>query len=101
MFLHKKYSNRYDNWNKLVREAKAILEEQVFLTIGNLSQEHSLDEKWVGLVKWDILNAVMENAYQDCENRPTFFLDLLEVYEEGNFPCGWQGDWPKGELVIF
>jgi hypothetical protein len=30
-----------------------------------------------------------------------FFLELLTIYQAGHFPCGWQGEWPKGKLLLY
>ena len=49
-----------------------------------------------------------------CENFSTFFIEysyfqelhpfsekLLDIYKIGGFPCGWRGDFPKGEILIY
>ena len=43
----------------------------------------------------------MEDTYKKCKKRPVFFLHLLEIYESGNLPCGWEGKWPDGKLIVF
>ena len=35
---------------------------------------------------------------------PIFFERLLQVYEAGRLPCGWEGkleDWPNGSLLVY
>ena len=44
---------------------------------------------------------VMENSYLNGGHKVFFFLELLTVYEAGHFPCGWEGEWPKGRLVVY
>ena len=48
--------------------------------------------------------AALEVTYRrKFANTPTFFEGLLEVYEAGRLPCGWEGDlenWPQGRLIV-
>lgn len=100
-FLHGKYRNQYLKWNSLAKEVRVFLEEEIVPKIELYREKHALDKIFVDSVKWDILNAIMENAYMDCKNVPVFFQELLVVYESGNFPCGWEGEWPEGKLIVF
>jgi hypothetical protein len=43
----------------------------------------------------------MENSYLQSGHSAFFFLELLTVYESGHFPCGWQGEWPQGKLLVY
>jgi hypothetical protein len=27
--------------------------------------------------------------------------DMWYWYRQGHWPCGWEGDWPEGRLVVF
>ena len=38
-------------------------------------------------------------ASKDVES--TYFRELLPWYEAGHFPCGWDGEWPKGRIRVF
>ena len=48
--------------------------------------------------------AAMEIRFRQKFNKaPIFFERMLQVYEAGRLPCGWDGqleDWPKGRLII-
>lgn len=100
-FLHSKYMNDYRDWNKVTDEGKAFLESTIKPILIDVKDANGLDKVFVDSVMWDLLGAIIEFYYGKCKNRPEFFLDLLKVYESGNFPCGWIGEWPKGKLVIF
>lgn len=100
-YLFSKYKKEYAEWNTLTDEAKLFIENEVLLIIGKYKDENGLDTIFIDCVKWDILGAIMEDSYQICHKRPTFFLELLSVYENGNYPCGWEGEWPEGKLVVF
>jgi hypothetical protein len=42
----------------------------------------------------------MANHYLPLGHTAFFFLELLRVCEAGRFPCGGEGMWPKGRLVV-
>ena len=65
------------------------------------AERQGLGKAFTDAVSWDVLAAVMEHAYRDCSGRPTLFLQLLQVYRAGHFPCGWSGDWPDGMLLVW
>ena len=41
---------------------------------------------------WAAVEAVIE--------KPGFFSKLITVYSAGRWPCGWQGEYPVGRLVV-
>jgi len=100
-FLHNKYINDYINWNKVTDEAKTFLENSIKPKIIKFKDENNLDKIFVDCVMWDLLGAIMEFHYRKCKNRPEFFGKLLKIYENGNFPCGWEGNYPKGKLIVY
>ncbi|MNJ66874.1 hypothetical protein D3C77_629940 [compost metagenome] len=77
-----------------------MIDAEVVPQISDYLQEHQLPAGIMDNVKWDILNAIMEYNYQH-EREPFFFMELLKVYESGNYPCGWKGSWLGGKLVVY
>jgi len=100
-FLFSKYRNEYSRWNTIAKEAQHFIEQEVVPKIKKIQEENNLDSVFIDCVKWDILGAIMENEYKKCNKRPTFFLNLLSIYEQGNFPCGWDNSTERGALFIF
>lgn len=101
-FLHNRFPNKYLEWNSTVRDAKDYVETTLSTKLQTYREQNNIDNVFVDCVKWDILNAIVEFAYSDCKKIPIFFLDLLLVYENGKFPCGWNGEYPNnGELVVY
>jgi hypothetical protein len=100
-FLHNKHMNDYRNWNKVTDEAKAFLENSIKPKIIKFKDENNLDKIFVDCVMWDLLGAIMEFYYRKCKDRPEFFGELLKIYENGNFPCGWEGKYPNGKLIVY
>ena len=53
-----------------------------------------------GLRTRDILGACVELEYSDL--RPLgFYPHLSAVCLQGHFPCGWDGLYPSGHLLIY
>lgn len=100
-FLHSKYRDQYSKWNNIAKEARMFIEMNILPEVENYREKNKLDKVFINCVKWDILNAIMESTYSKCNHRPVFFLELLKVYESGNFPCGWHGEWPEGNLIVY
>lgn len=69
---------------------------QSFRTRGGLEEENALDEEIADMVKRDLCWAAVERAL----NKPGFFTALLDVYRDGYFPCGWEGDYPNGRAAV-
>lgn len=67
-----------------------------FRTRGDLQEESGLDEEIADMVKRDLCWVVVERAL----NRPGFFTALLDIYKDGYFPCGWDGEHPYGRAAV-
>lgn len=82
-----------------MREAKDIINKEIIPLIkivDGIDANIILDN-----VKWDLVNYLTEDAYKEYLKGDLFFEFLLEIYEDGHIPCGWEGKWPSGKLVIF
>ena len=91
---------KYKEWNKVVREVKEIIGRSAVPKITEYINQQGLSYTILDNAKWDIIGAIMEHTYR-MEKEPFFFLELLKVYEAGNFPCGWRGSWPNGKLIVY
>ncbi|AEV68930.1 hypothetical protein [Acetivibrio clariflavus] len=99
-YLHDNYPDKYRQWNKFAKEAREFIQEKLQPRIVLYLENNSLKREIEDSVKWDIIHAIMEQVYAE-QKEPGFFMELLKVYEAGHLPCGWNGKWPKGELMIF
>src|SRR5262249_10203759 len=101
-WLHHHDPRNYQNWNTLVAEHKSAVLTQLAEDVWSpYQQSHGLDLVVVQCLQWDVLCALMENSYLSSKHACFFFLELLSVYESGHFPCGWSGEWPVGQLVVY
>ena len=102
MALHKLDRERHRQWNEITIKFKKDVVTPLTKEVWEpFQQERGLHIKLVHCVQWDILAAMMENAYMSSKHGSYFFLELLTVYEAGHFPCGWNGEWPNGSLVVY
>ena len=98
--LLQKDKERFRRWNEIVREVKPSVLALVARKIEPVVREHSLPKVFGDTVNWDILHLAMEAEYADVYP-PGFFASQSYWYAHGHFPCGWQGEFPAGKLVIY
>lgn len=89
-----------DTWNERVVSIRPRVEELVRSKAEKFVAEHNLPDVFEDTVQWDILNVCMEAEYADvCP--PGFYASQAYWYVNGHFPCGWQGDFPEGTLIVY
>lgn len=100
-FLHARFRDRYaGQWNHVVRIAKAFLADAVEpRLIPALAGTFPGSTIAIDAVRWDLLSALMEAAYADCQPTP-FFTHLMAVYEAGHLPVGWDAS-GNGALLVY
>lgn len=91
---------RYNKWNKIVDELKPTTELLVNRKIERVLSEHQLPLVFEQTVQWDILHVCMEAEYADVYP-PGYYASQAYWYVKGHFPCGWEGEFPQGKLIIY
>lgn len=91
---------RFQQWNTIAEELKVVTIPLVARKIDQVVREHALPKVFEDTVQWDILGVAMEAEYADVYP-PGFYASQAYWYVKGHFPCGWQGDFPEGILVIY
>jgi hypothetical protein len=91
---------RYRQWNLIVEDIKLSTVPLVKQKIAPVVVSHQLDKTFEDTVQWDILSVAIEAEYADVYP-PGFFASQAYWYVHGHFPCGWQGDFPDGTLMIY
>ena len=100
VFLHNHARDRYRRWNEITADLRGRVEPMVCRKIASVSVANHLPKAFEHCVRWDILGACMETEYSDL--RPLgFYTELAAVYLKGHFPCGWDGVYPSGHLLIY
>ncbi len=91
---------QFSQWNEIVASLKPITEPLVRQKIEAVVREHDLPKVFEDTVQWDILHVCMESEYADVF-QPGFYASQAYWYAKGHFPCGWEGEFPNGTLIIF
>jgi hypothetical protein len=91
---------RWGKWNETVDEVKRFTEPLILQKIMPVRQEFNLPDVFYFTVRWDILHVCMEAEYADVYP-PGFYASQAYWYVKGHFPCGWDGEFPKGQLIIY
>jgi hypothetical protein len=87
-------------WNEIVVEVKTVSDPLVRQKTEKVVRENGLPPVFEASVRWDITGVCMEAEYADVF-KPGWFAAQAYWYVNGHFPCGWEGDYPKGKLVIY
>jgi len=91
---------RFEKWNELMLELKKVTIPLVAKKIEGVVRANDLPKSFENAVQWDVLFVCMEAEYADVYP-PGFFTSNAYWYTKGHFPCGWQGDFPAGVLIIY
>jgi len=100
MRLLEKSQERYNQWNELVDQLKPVTEALVRRKIEAVVRVNDLPKVFEDTVHWDILGVCMEAEYADVYP-PGYYASQAYWYVKGHFPCGWEGDFPNGKIIIF
>ncbi len=91
---------RFQQWNVIVREMKQHTIPLVSRKIAHVKSVNKLPKIFDDTVNWDILHVMMEAEFADVYP-PGFFASQAYWYIQGHFPCGWEGTFPNGVLVVY
>lgn len=51
-------------------------------------------------IEWNILGDSLSTEFSEHHHNH-FFSDICQWYLAGRCPCGWEGDYPAGRLLVF
>jgi hypothetical protein len=95
-----RHRERYREWNRLVQELGPTVRQLVEEKTREVVAKHGLPKVFVDSVYGDLLGFTMECEYSDVVP-PGFCTRLAECYLAGHFPCGWEGEFPEGRLIVY
>ncbi|CNK32776.1 Uncharacterised protein [Yersinia aldovae] len=98
-YLATKHTAIFQDWNDVAKEAKLFFTNDIKPKIPHLNDfDNTLLHQ---CIEWDVIHYLIEYFYSEKLKAPLFFNKLVSIYESGHIPCGWVGNWPKGQLVIY
>jgi len=98
--LIEKSPERFHKWNDCMLLIKPVVQALVREKTKQIIAENNLPKVFIDSVDWDIIHLCMEAEYADVYP-PGFFASQAYWYMKGHFPCGWQGQFPKGKLIVY
>lgn len=90
----------FNKWNDIAIELKKTTVPFVQRKIESVVRDNKLPKVFENMVQWDILHVCMEAEYADVY-QPGYYASQAYWYVKGHFPCGWEGDFPKGKLIVY
>lgn len=90
----------HGKWNPLVTRVKKKTDPLVLRKVLASACCPKLPEPVLAMIRSDVRLIIMELEYADIVP-PRFFAQRAKWYLAGHFPCGWEGDFPQGRLIVY
>lgn len=87
-FLDRTYRQRYQDWNRIVERAKETVVPHEPAIAQGLRAAQLVGTVPLNTARWDVMGALVCAGFMDCKP-PTDVLNLLDIYEAGHVPVGW------------
>ena len=91
---------RWQRWNDIAIEIRPVAQALVQKKTKQVIEENNLPKVFQDTVDWDIAHLLMEAEYADVYP-PGYYASQAYWYTKGHFPCGWEGKFPEGKLIIY
>lgn len=99
-YLTYNHKERRKQWNTLTAEVKPHVVALATSACQSVELPEARAKALLDQVTWDWLAACMEYEYADLM-APALYDRLAGWYLRGHFPCGWQGNFPRGSLEVY
>lgn len=90
----------FARWNDIVDSIKAEISSIITEKTQRTIEVNQLPKVFVDCVNWDILSICIEHEYSSLYPGG-YYRQWAHWYLEGHFPCGWEGEFPDGRLIVF
>ena len=91
---------RFRSWNAKVEEIKVLSIPLVANVFSGDQSLRTLPKVVQDTVQWDVLHLCLEAEFSDCIP-PGFYASNSYWYRVGHIPCGWNGNFPDGGIIIY
>lgn len=99
--LYKKNLYRELNiWEKIVTESRQFISDELLPIIPEIE---GIDINFIkDDVSWNIMHFILEKYFKkQLPNNYSFFTSIFNIYKNGYLVCGWQGQYPEGNLLVY
>ena len=99
--LHENHNQLFNQtWNTYGEPIHSHINAFVTNEVNKLELNAEMTKRIITCVNWDWVLLGFECQYSDLV-KPAFFTGLSYWYDQGHFPCGWDGEYPAGKLMVF
>lgn len=91
---------RFRGWNDAALEVRSHVLPMVTRKLAPILRGINPPAAFERSVRWDMIHVCMEAEFADVYP-PGFFASQAYWYVSGHFPCGWEGEFPEGRLVLY
>jgi hypothetical protein len=88
---HQAIDGGSDVWGRFYDQTKALVRKAS-------SFDPTSDINYPEAAAYDIACAASQLA---AHSPNAFFVDLIDWYRAGHWPCGWDGTYPEGRLIVY
>lgn len=90
----------FKTWNEHVRAVREVSIPLVKSKLASVQEEHNLPPSVEDTLRWIVTMALTEAEYAHA-TEPGNHAKLAFWIVNGHFPCGWKGEFPNGNLIIY
>ncbi len=88
------------NWNQIVKKIKLEVLPQIIDKIQEVVAIKCLPEIVIDDIKFNLVTILACDAYSKYYTSE-FCSRLFKIYTSGHLPCGWEGEYPSGKIIVF
>lgn len=88
------------NWNVLAKQIKSEVLPQIVAKIEQGVNAKNLPDSIIEDIKFNLVTILISDAFSKYYISE-FYDSLLKIYTAGHLPCGWDGEFPVGKIVVF
>ena len=92
--------DQHNRWNEILKIADPIIDELLKRDVDPILQTQAIPSIVLKRVRCDLQGFALETEFNEIVE-PGFFSRLADYYRRGHFPCGWEGEYPQGRLILF
>ena len=87
-------------WDAACVEIRPKCKTLIAAKITILAKSQPLPARFGDDIRWNVLGACLELEFREWVKMGAF-SNLVEWYIRGHFPCGMDGEYPTGKLIIY
>jgi hypothetical protein len=100
VMLRKRGAEIYNQWNEKAAGCKPYVVALMERKMEKVLATREFPKSFTDSVRWDLLHVCI--AFEFSDVLPAgFWGEIGELYLSGRFPCGWEGVFPAGRIIIF